>query len=105
MTNNYTVEEFNIAAAKLAGHRTEKREDGEYLIFFHGKSVGELLRVFGNYHDDLNLLLPLAWKYKIDVDYDPEDEDWSAFGLTVSASNKNPIQAIRECLLAIRKEK
>ena len=64
-----------------------------------------------DYYNDLNLLMPLAWEHYIDLYFDSEENLWTAENeqspLTMvmfSKTDKNPIQAVRACLIAIAKE-
>ncbi len=61
-----------------------------------------------DYRTDLNLLMPLAWKYKLDlvyVEFDGVHSDyWSCGNFDYSSYDKDPKQAIIQCLLKIAEE-
>jgi len=92
------AEEFNKLMAELAGYKF--LEPVTYVkgeVYLH---INDL-----NYYNDLNLLMPLVFKYKLNITHRvlPKREDYS-----VSLSDQNeetftgdPIQAIRDCLTAI----
>jgi len=81
--------EFNSRMAALDNH----------------ESVNDWTMQWPDYYNDLNLLMPLVFKYKLNITHRvlPKREDYS-----VSLSDQNeetftgdPIQAIRDCLTAI----
>jgi len=107
---SYTEQEFNEAMAVLDGHRVEKREDGELLIFFQGKDVGELLHVFGDYYNDLNYLMPLVFKYDFQI-YKSSANEWnSEIWMNddqdlIVWKNIDPLKTIRDCLFELSQER
>jgi len=62
-----------------------------------------------DYYNDLNLLMPLAWKYGIYVTEMCGEFTGHYYPVNVkkryTSKDKDPIQAIRDCLTAIAKDK
>ncbi len=99
-----TNQEINEKLARLDGKKLVKSQySGEVGFFEDG-----LWYVEFDYCKDLNLLMPLAWKYKLDlvyVEFDGVHSDyWSCGNFDYSSYDKDPKQAIIQCLLKIAEE-
>ena len=83
-------QDFNILAARLDDWKPVSDEPYPFN------------EVPGDYYNDLNLLMPLAWKRKLDIYFTSRDT-WvcSSFYETFVTENKDPIKAIRQCLIQI----
>jgi len=83
----FTESEFNKAMAELEGHKVYENSNGYY-------------------YNDLNQLMPLAWKHKLDLDYHVSTDSWRCESKSGEhySDNKNPITAVRYCLWLIHKE-
>jgi hypothetical protein len=101
---NYTPQQFNEMAARADGYTVFN--DGSGRIY---SDDGHWAHVDLDYYNDLNQLMPLAWKNKVNVYMfaskwiagTPDTEiDIKAY----ESNNKDPIQAIRDCLWSIWQE-
>jgi hypothetical protein len=93
-------QEFNEAMARLKypealGYLKDQKERDAWL-------KGHI--AVNDYYNDLNLLMPLAWKHKITVEPDT-DETWFADEILdsdgICICHEDPIQAIRDCLWSL----
>lgn len=114
--SEFTEQEFREAIARLDGWTETSRG------YWKSPTVMEDLETYQectyhflpDYHNDLNQLMPIAWKYGIEVIiYPDEDADyrmWVAETIKASkndieAINSDPVEAIRQCLWAIYQER
>lgn len=94
--------EINLHLAKLDGREVIKSERGTGDYYFKDSLL------FVDYTTDMNLLMPLAWKYgvaiqpmyKIGSDERLTFACWSVLH-EKSTPNKDPVQAIIDCLMQI----
>lgn len=101
--------DFNEKMARLDGWIISVQ--GRYCKIVNG--IETRYDVAPDYYNDLNLLIPLAFKHGIAIGpfliTKKGIEDWYADKIDIQdgpmATNKDPVQAIRECLLEIYKEK
>jgi len=101
--------DFNRKMAELKGFRPF----GTHGIMCYDEN--EDVMPTPDYYNDLNLLMPLAWKFSVTSESDPEDDpEWSAYKTKSRDSygpyilgfsqNKDPKEAIRQCLIKIYEE-
>ena len=104
--SDYTDYEFKIAMAKLAGLQVSI--NGTH---YHPKGGG--MHPIPDYYNDLNFLLPLAWKHGMDLDQEL-DGTWSAKAYrdvsnpmhgVIDIIQDAPEQAVRDCLWSIAQER
>lgn len=73
-------------------------------------AVNDVTMPWPDYYNDLNQLMPLAWKYKLDVYLEDTKDgtvpEWwcSSFYGSTKVRKMHPIQAIRDCLWTIWQE-
>lgn len=99
---NYTPQQFNEMAAKVEGKQYEIYNGTVYEI------VSKFKRAPIKPHNDLNQLMPLVFKYDIEVTRyikpDLKGKWWKAEAIKAAYIGKDPIQAIRDCLWRIWQE-
>lgn len=89
--------DFNIMCAKLDGH-TDFNSLGVPVVYEHD---GEYEK---DYYSDMNYLMPVAWKYIGEMT--KYDDEWIVESLSIHiVRDKEPVEAIRQCLIEIGKEK
>ena len=98
--SEYTPEEFNEAMARLDGKCWNDYRDGMIVEFYP--------EPLPDYFNDLNLLMPLAWKHVVEcISYHVTNEgiqSWLVRNYKLqNCINTDPIKAIRDCLWAIAK--
>lgn len=110
---NMTEHEFNKHCAELDGLNYQMIGDQVMIMPANGVMRGFTKTV--DYYNDLNLLMPLAWKYEISVytyhnnwvsatpDFNWKDGD--EFEVKHEAISQDPIAAIRECLMNIKEHR
>jgi len=99
------AEEFNKLMAELEGIDVSECKLIEGSLHHDTKHFYYVY----NWYEDLNLLMPLAWKYGIYVTEMCGEFTGHYYPVNVkkryTSKDKDPIQAIRDCLTAIAKDK
>ena len=103
----FTESEFNKAMTEFEGRTVYENSNGYYYHKFDGGHAFHLPLL--GYYNDLNQLMPLAWKNEVNVvlfadSWFASTNDTLDDEPNNQSINKDPIQAIRECLWLIHKE-